>query len=216
MIKPELLENPKLKRYIRDFSVGEFLFEEGYLGDAVFLIVEGTVCIYKKSATGLRLIHTALGGDVVGEKGVIGEPGYKRETSAQAKTSVLALEVDRRSLAIVQTLVPDLFIRMLRMIEMRMDQTIELLEILYSKNDIDRITQYIVHYFKYNKKLGKNLQITVDDVTSAANTDAAITQKALEDLVKKKILRAVLPGYALIDAVALSQYAPELRERLAA
>ena len=216
MIKLAQLEDPILKRFVRDFSAGESIFEEGYLGDSLYLIVEGTVCLFKKTTYGQRLIHTAIEGDVVGEKALVADPGFKRDTSAQAKTTVIALEADRRAVTAIQTLIPDIFLRILRMVEVRIDQSTELLDILYSKNDIDRLTKYIEFYFKYNKKLGRTLEIHIETVTSATNTDPALTEKAFKELTKKNILRHTGAGFVLMDAVALLQYGPDLRDRLAA
>lgn len=208
--------NPKLRKYFRDFSIGEFLFEEGYLGDTLYLIIEGTIGVYKKTATGKRLLYSAADGDVVGEKAIISEPGFKRDSSAQAKTSVAALEFDRRAFQSATTLITDLPMKMLKTVELRVDQAQVLIALLYSTNEVDRITEYIKFFFKFNKKFGKSLQIGLDDITSATNTDANMVQKVAEELTKKGILKALSPGYILIDAVALTQYAPELRERLAA
>lgn len=216
MIPAEALLNSKLKKFTREFSAGEFIFEEGFLGDSLYLIIEGTVGIYKKTSAGRRLIHTVWVGDVVGEKAIISEPGFKHSTSAQAKTTTTVVEADRRGFALVQSLVPDIFMRMLKGLELRLDQANELVKILYSTNEVDRISEFTIHYFKYNKRLGKDLQITLDDITTATNTDAVLTQKALDELAKKQILKAAGRGFILIDEVALLQYAPELRDRLAA
>ncbi|MBI3293296.1 MAG: Crp/Fnr family transcriptional regulator [Deltaproteobacteria bacterium] len=216
MVPSDLLKNPKLRKFIREYSTSEFIFEEGFLGDSLYIIIEGMVGISKKTAGGRRLMFTACDGDVVGEKAIISEPGYKHVTSAQTKSTVVTIEADRRGFAVVQALVPDLFPRMLKAIEQRVDQASDLAQILLSTNEIDRISEFTIHYFKFNKKIGKGLLITVDEITSATNVDPITAQKALDEFCKKQILKSAGKGYALLDEVALAQYAPELRDRLAA
>lgn len=212
----DFLNDPRLRKFVREFSTGEYLFEETYLGDALFLIVDGMVGVYKKTGTGKRLLYGATNGDVVGEKAIISDPGFKRECSAQAECTVTTLEFDRRSFLKAQSFIPDIAMKMLKTVELRVDQANELISILYSTNEIDRITEFINYYFKYNRRFGKNLVITLDDITVATNTDPVLTQRALEELSKKGILKPVGNAYSLSDSVALTQYSPELRERLAA
>jgi len=57
----------RLDRYQRSYEEGETIFEEGHVGDSVFLIGDGKVQVIKESAGVERVIATLSNGEVVGE-----------------------------------------------------------------------------------------------------------------------------------------------------
>jgi CRP-like cAMP-binding protein len=217
MIKPQMLEHPKLKKWVREFSAGEYLFEEQQQSEAMYLITEGTLSLWRQSPQGhKRLVGTIHAPGSTGETALLSDRHFKRTFSAQAKTNIVALEVDSRAFRIVQTLIPEITLQILKALGQQLCEANTLIDILLLPNEIDRITQYLLHHFKHNKQGKQTLLITIDDICAGANTDAIVTQNALECLLRKNILAKNSGGYALIDESGLVQYVPELHERLAA
>lgn len=76
-----------LERFRREYDEETVIFEEGDLGDTVFLIEEGTVKILKETDE-RRTVVTRLGnGDIVGEMG-LREEHHQRTATVRAETDV--------------------------------------------------------------------------------------------------------------------------------
>jgi len=67
----------RLKRLQRNYHEGDVIFQEGDLGDTVFLIKEGTVKIVVKSGGVPRIINELGAGEVIGEMGLIEERHHR-------------------------------------------------------------------------------------------------------------------------------------------
>ena len=81
--------NPALYAYVADekrYSHGEVILEEGQRGDWVFIILEGSAKVMKRTSKGMVTIETLREGEVIGEMAFL--EGGKTARSA----SVVAAE----------------------------------------------------------------------------------------------------------------------------
>lgn len=75
-----------------DVTPGEIVFEEGDSGDYVCFVVDGTLDVIKKSATGENIVISALSkGCSIGEMAVIDELPRSATVKARTKSTLITL-----------------------------------------------------------------------------------------------------------------------------
>ncbi len=103
--------NQESRSDLRSLAVGEFIFDEGEIGDLAFVIVSGTVEICKLSGTELIVLQEINEGTLFGELALIDKS--PRTASARAKTDVVVREVDEKALMAHIKRSPDVAINMM-------------------------------------------------------------------------------------------------------
>ena len=91
-----MLENPYLKKVTRTFQDFEVIFEEGSLGDEMYIVHSGAVHLVKKSPGREMVIATIQPGEFFGEMALV--DNAPRSVSAVAgmdQTRLLALDRDK-------------------------------------------------------------------------------------------------------------------------
>ncbi|MBI4404039.1 MAG: Crp/Fnr family transcriptional regulator [Deltaproteobacteria bacterium] len=219
MIQSDNLNDSVLKRFVKVVSPGEYLFKAGDFGSTIYIIVSGTVQIFKKNIRGEALIGTLGDGEILGEKAILKDAGYRRNFTAQAKTEAIVLEFDKKSMSLIQGKLPDFLIRMVTLLSERLEQANEMITILQSQEEAERLVLYLKFFSQYHSKKvsgGHELIMTAEDIHSAINMDKEKVGDCLEELVAKKVLIKQKLGYILRDENALAQHISSLKECLAA
>jgi CRP/FNR family cyclic AMP-dependent transcriptional regulator len=91
-----MLENPYLRKVTRTFQDFEVIFEEGSLGDEMYIVHSGEVHLVKKSPGREMVIATIQPGEFFGEMALV--DNAPRSVSAVAgtdQTRLLALDRDK-------------------------------------------------------------------------------------------------------------------------
>ncbi len=109
----------------QDFKDGEVIIEEGKFSDWLFVIMEGSVRIYKDSPKGQVTIATLGPGEILGELGFI-ESGQKgRSASAVAKGPVRLGVLDKEKLSAEYKSMSPTFRAILKILVQRVRYTTE-------------------------------------------------------------------------------------------
>lgn len=109
------------------FEKGSMVFAEGDLGLAMYVIESGEVEIRKQIGSEDTLLATLGKGDFFGEMCMLEEES-PRSASAVAKTDVDAVLIDQSAFTFILKHNPEIAIRMMRKLVLRLRQTTKLLE----------------------------------------------------------------------------------------
>jgi CRP-like cAMP-binding protein len=110
-----------------EFTQGSVIFAEGDLGLAMYVIESGTVEIRKKLGGKERVLATLAKGDFFGEMCML-EEEIPRSAAAYAVDDVTAVMIDQSAFTFILKHNPEIAIRMMRKLVIRLQQTTELLE----------------------------------------------------------------------------------------
>jgi CRP/FNR family cyclic AMP-dependent transcriptional regulator len=109
------------------FAKGSAIFAEGDLGLAMYVVESGTVEIRKKLGGKERVLATLSKGDFFGEMCML-EEETPRSAAAYAVEDVTAVMIDQSAFTFILKHNPEIAIRMMRKLAIRLQQTTELLE----------------------------------------------------------------------------------------
>ena len=109
------------------FAQGSVIFAEGDLGLAMYVIETGTVEIRKNLGGKERVLATLAKGDFFGEMCML-EEETPRTAAAFAIEDVTAVMIDQSAFTFILKHNPEIAIRMMRKLVIRLQQTTELLE----------------------------------------------------------------------------------------
>ncbi len=109
------------------FAKGSVIFAEGDLGLAMYVIETGTVEIRKRLGGKERVLATLAKGDFFGEMCML-EEETPRSAAAYAVDDVTAVMIDQSAFTFILKHNPEIAIRMMRKLVIRLQQTTELLE----------------------------------------------------------------------------------------
>jgi CRP-like cAMP-binding protein len=109
------------------FPAGSIIFEEGDLGLAMYVIEAGEVEIRKQIGSDDRVLATLGKGDFFGEMCML-EEETPRSASAVALSDVDAVMIDQSAFTFILKHNPEIAIRMMRKLVIRLRQTTRLLE----------------------------------------------------------------------------------------
>jgi CRP-like cAMP-binding protein len=110
-----------------EFAEGTVIFAEGDLGLAMYVIESGTVEIRKNLGGEERVLATLGKGDFFGEMCML-EEETPRSAAAYAVDDVTAVMIDQSAFTFILKHNPEIAIRMMRKLVIRLQQTTELLE----------------------------------------------------------------------------------------
>lgn len=87
----EILKNAQLKKYLKN----ELILEEGVVGDAMFIIAEGSVRVFTTDTLNNKIPLARLNkGDYFGEQSLISTDNNTRNASVESITDVLLISID--------------------------------------------------------------------------------------------------------------------------
>jgi CRP-like cAMP-binding protein len=109
------------------FALGSVIFSEGDLGLAMYVIENGEVEIRKKLGKDQKILASLGKGDFFGEMCML-EDESPRSASAVAITDVDAVMIDQSAFTYILKHNPEIAIRMMRKLVLRLRQTTQLLE----------------------------------------------------------------------------------------
>jgi CRP-like cAMP-binding protein len=103
------------------FAPGQFLFHQGEMGDAAYILAEGEVAIIVKTPAGPRQVARLSGHQVVGEVAVLGD--VPRTASVRAETPVVALRISKEAFLDLLRDIPTMAMCMMRVVAQRLENT---------------------------------------------------------------------------------------------
>ncbi|MBI4403976.1 MAG: Crp/Fnr family transcriptional regulator [Deltaproteobacteria bacterium] len=211
--------NPKeatLDKYVRHLSAGEYLYKAGDQGNTMHIIMSGSLQVFDSD----KMIGILRAGQMLGEKAIIKNGPYRRPCTIRAAESTELLEVEHSNFKVLQTLIPDLTLRILRMLSARLDSLYELSKVLRPTHAIERVVGCLIYFTKdeavcKHSSQGKELTIRVADISEITGVSVDIIEECLTHLSEKRIVVKGKSSYMLVDENALLQSVETLKQVIA-
>lgn len=124
---PKQSSHDSLEPLRTTFAEGTIIFSEGDLGLTMYVIESGEVEISKRIGSSSRVLATLAKGDFFGEMCML-EDEFPRSATAIALTDVDAVIIDQSAFTYMLRHNPEIAVRMMRKLTVRLRRTNELLE----------------------------------------------------------------------------------------
>ena len=103
------------------FSPGQYLFRQGDMGDAAYILIDGQVEVMIDSASGPRHVAWLGSNEVVGEVAVLGD--VPRTASVRAETPLIVLRISKEGFLGLLHDFPQIAVCMMRVVAQRLENT---------------------------------------------------------------------------------------------
>lgn len=186
----------------RHFEDGEIIFEEGDEGLDLYVIQAGRVEITRSGVSGPRVITRLGPGDFFGEMSVV--LGENRTARAVASGPTVLLELDGETLEAMCVERPEIGIRMIQRLAMRLIGAERRLAAL----GLDELVGPLVRFLT-TQPYGENedelrMRTTLRELSQGCDLSMSETHQALHQLMEQKLLRLVEDELIAPDRAALS------------
>jgi CRP-like cAMP-binding protein len=103
------------------FAPGQYLFHQGDMGDAAYILIEGEAAVVMQTASGPRVVARLGCNDVVGEVAVLGD--VPRTASVRAETPLTVLRISKEAFLGLLRDFPQMAVCMMRVVAQRLENT---------------------------------------------------------------------------------------------
>ena len=210
-------EGTLISDLVREIPARQFLFKEGDVAKAAFLILKGTVKLIRETASNSYTVASFGKGDILGEKALLQKSHYRHSLSAETVTPTSALEFAFENTQGIETQIPDLTSRLLSAACARLDAANELIKILHTDNPAERFILYLLHFTRCNKKGFPDISeipLHPNEICFSTKIDLDCIEKCFRFLIDKKVVVKKENVYFVVDEKGLSQTPPALNSYL--
>ena len=178
----------------RHYKTGEIVFHEGDPGDALYVVLSGTVRIYtggRENGFETSVILFGRPGDVFGELALIdGEP---RSASAKAMEDTTVYLMAREAFQWHMQTIPKLAINFMSLMSRNMRKNVEHMDSLSSQNVGERLAKLLVKLMDdFGRRQGQNvvldLHLNQTELASMIGATRESTNRAMRSLKKQQIV----------------------------
>lgn len=190
---------------------GEILFEEGDLGDRLYIVTEGKIKLGHSSSDGRESLLAILGpGEIIGELTLF-DPG-PRSTTATAVSSASLLSLDHGDLVAVLDTSPEVGKHMLRALAQRLRRTNESLSDLVFSDVPGRVAKSLLDLadrFGTPTEGGVHVphDLTQEELAQLVGASRETVNKSLADFVSRGWIRLEGRAVTLLDVDRLARRA---------
>ena len=226
--KIDFQAHPALRKNIKRFPSGQYLFRQAEPGNTMFLILDGIVWLLGDKDGESHVAGVLEKGQFIGEKAALGNAHHQRFFSALAKTTVTAIELTLSDLDHIEKESPELMIHILRGVfsvaAERLDRSNHLIRVLRSSDNVKRLIELILYFSEsQGRKVPEGVEFPLNEDSIHYHVDMQKEEidSCLDELVAKKALRRSTNHYYILknekllrDAVApLRIFLAKLRAR---
>ncbi len=198
---PEDTEFRVRDHYQRCLDPGETLFDEGEVGDQLYVIQSGEIELTREGPSGHRVVARLGAGDFLGELCIVA--GRRHTTRAVAVNSTRVLELDRETLEAMCLAQPEIAIRLIRVLASRLIEAEHRLATL----GVDDLLQPVVRTLIRQAEPDSD-RVRIDTSLRRIAEDAGVSlleaHRALHQLFDRKVLRLVDDRLVASDLESLS------------
>lgn len=219
-----LLDNPDLKPFLKRFRVGDFIFRQGDVADAMYVILDGTVKLVGEK-NGQAFTHAVLErGQFFGERAIFSQHNFvNRFFSAIAKSHCILLRLTNQEWLSVESRWPSLALELMKSAfkesSSRLEATNNITRILRSNDMAERFINLTLHFGLFNSTKvieGREVILTPDTFLTYMDTDPKLIEACFHFLLEKKVLKRKLNEYFILPEDKIIQDSlPELQKHLA-
>jgi CRP/FNR family transcriptional regulator, cyclic AMP receptor protein len=219
MLTASHFSDPRLQKFLRFLSPGDFLFKQGDSGSTMFIVLKGLINVVETRDAKPVTLATLKVGETLGERALLSEAPYPRSFGAEAAEESVLMEFSGKTLKVIEAVIPDFTLRILQTTVERLDRANHLVRVLRSTDESERLVNTILYLTKFegtHTMQGVEIKVTPDDFFRLANLSPEFTRAALDALAANKVLIPGKNGLVLTDEALLLQFGQRLRESLAA
>ena len=197
------------------FNKGEIIFFDGDEGNGFYLVVEGTVNVYKVSLEGKeQILHIVKEGETIGAVPVFSGKSFPANARAISKSRLLFFP--RGKFINLITNNPSLTMNILALLSMRLREFTIQIENLSLKEIPGRVAAYLLYLSEEqrNKNVIK-LNISKLQLANILGTGPESLSRTLGDMKARKLIEVDGPGIILVDRMGLeelAEYGKSLKE----
>lgn len=218
----QYLDQPELKPFKQRYKLGEFLFREGEVADAMYLLLDGSVKLLGGDSENPYVAQVVHKGQFLGERALFNSNPVTRYFSAEAKTHVIALKFSTPDLTTLEKASPQLFIEMMKDIiresARRLESSNALASLLRSTENSERfvrLTHHLFQFFGAQTVEGKELILTTETYASYIDLKASEIEAYFKILLDEKlIVKKVNDTYVVPSETRLLDFAPQLKTKI--
>jgi CRP/FNR family transcriptional regulator len=198
----------------KHFNKGEFIFYDGDEGSGFYLVVEGSVNVYKLSPEGKeQILHIVKEGETIGAVPVFSGKSFPANARAISKSNLLFFE--RKKFIQLITNKPALTMNILALLSMRLREFTIQVENLSLKKIPGRMAAYLLYLSQEqgNKDLVK-LDISKVQLANLLGTGPESLSRALGNMKRKKLVEEDGANIRLINRVLLEELAEKGKDSI--
>ncbi len=190
------------RAFQRRFADGEVIFDEGDEGIDLYVIQAGQVQITRSSAAGPRVVANLRAGDFFGEMSVV--LGEARTARAAAVGSAELLELDGETLEAMCIERPEIAIRMIQRLAVRLIGAERRLAALGLDELVGPLVRYLSGQAADDLEEELRINTSLRELASGCELTLQETHQALHQLMDQKLIRLVGDELIAPDRSALS------------
>jgi CRP-like cAMP-binding protein len=199
----------QLCRYVvsRKFKRGATIFAKGDPGNSLFVVASGTVKISVSSVEGRSaLLNFAGVGDLFGEIALL--DGLPRTTDATANTNCELLVIDRRDFIPFVQAQPDLALKLIELLCMRLRWTTGQIEQVILQNLPGRVANALIRLAdRRARAVGQAIAITQQEIGEMVGMTRESINKQLRAWESNNWIRLEHGAVHILDVTALAAFA---------
>lgn len=188
--------------YERGFEDAEMIFDEGDVGEVLYVIQAGEVELTREGAAGRRMVARLGPGEFFGEMSVV--IGESRSARAVAVGSTRLLELDGETLEAMCIERPEIAIRIIRRLTGRLIDSERRLAALGIDDLLRPVVRALVRDARPDEQHGIRIVTTLRDLAGSAGLSLLEAHRALHQLLDQKLVRLVDDSLVARDVESLS------------
>ena len=186
----------------KEFSQDEFLYQAGEKSEALYLIQEGQVKIYRIAASGKeQMIRVLEQGDFVGEMSLFDDRVYDNYVQAMTPTKVCV--INRHDLNEVLLKNPQIAWEILTELSNRLTDSEQQTTLITTTSVLTRLSNYLLTAYHKQQNTQIHLEATKKTIASYLGMSAESFSRGLTKLTKKQIVSQPAPNK--IELLAIDQ-----------
>jgi len=184
------------KTYERRFEAGSIIFEQGDVGEVLFVVISGEVELTRDGSPGRRSVARLAAGEFFGEMSVV--LGEARSARAVAASDTRLLELDGETLEAMCVERPEIAIRIITRLSARLIEAERRLSALGVDDLLRPIVRALVRRAEVDPEVGVRIPTTLRSLAEDAGLSLLEAHRALLQLLDRKLVR-------LVDDVLIAQ-----------
>jgi len=185
----------------RSFRAGELVYDEGWEGDALFVIQAGQVELIRSAAGGQRVISRHGPGEFFGEMGVL--LGRPRSARAVAISDLRLLQLDGRTFEAMCVERPEIAIRVIQRLAARTIHLEQRLAAVGADDVLRPLVRVLVRRAERTSG-GPRVETSLRKLAEEAGVSLLEAHRALAQLMDQRLVRLVEDVLWIADLDALS------------
>jgi CRP-like cAMP-binding protein len=211
-------DHPALQPYRKTIPHKQYLFKQGDPATTMYIILQGLVelqTVFEGKATPIGVVEA---GQFLGEKAVLRDKPHERVFSAIAKTELKIVEIKWEDFAKIYledtAVITDMLKHMFKIAAERLDKSNQLIRILRSSNNIERVVRYLLYFAHHYGVAGKNgteFTLKLGTLHYYIDMDQSQIADCLQELVVNNLLTRISEdAYCIPDEKAILEFIGKL------